>query len=358
MPDAGGEKTEAPTPRKLAESREQGQVAKSQDLTAAVALLGGLLLLGVFGEGIMSGFAVLVRVSLSGEWSPQMTGESAGNLLAMFGGTATRALAPMALAIFALGIVANIIQFGFVFSLKAIQPKPDKISPIKGAQNLFSKRSVMRLVMSLGKVFIVLAVAGMMIYFEMERIMALAALPSGAILAASSMMVFKLAIKIGVVLILLAILDFAYQKWQFHQDQKMTKEEVKEELKRMEGDPLVKQRRARVARQLAMQRMGQAVPSADVVVTNPTHFAIALKYEEGFAAPKVVAKGADLMAMRIRQLAVANGVPIVERPPLARALYRYVDVGEEIPEKYYSAVAEILAYVYRISDKSPAALAG
>jgi flagellar biosynthetic protein FlhB len=146
-----------------------------------------------------------------------------------------------------------------------------------------------------------------------------------------------------------------FQSWKREQDLRMSKHEVKEEMKRMEGDPLVKQRRTRVARQLALQRIGQAVPKADVVVTNPTHFAVALKYDnQSMRAPKVVAKGADFMAMRIRQLAVANGVPLVERKELARALYRTVEIGQEIPPEFFNAVAEILAYVYRLSGKRSA----
>ena len=212
-------------------------------------------------------------------------------------------------------------------------PKFDKLSPIKGFQNLFSIRSLVKFAMSLSKVFVVLLVASIVIYLDMEKILGLAYLPTEQMVAAGASLVYWLGLKIAAVLIIIAILDFAYQKWQFTEDQKMTKEEVKEEMKRMEGDPLVKQRRAKVARQLAMQRMGQAVPNADVVVTNPTHFSIALKYDDSMAAPKVVAKGADMMAMRIRQLAIANDVPIVERPPLARALYRHVEVGQEIPRE-------------------------
>ncbi len=359
MPDSTGEKTEAPTPRRLQEARNDGQVARSQDLTAALTLLGGVLLLGVFASQMFGGMKLIIRAALGGEWvSEPGVNEEFEHLSALVVTTSAQTLAPIVIGLFALAIVGNVVQFGFLFTLKPIAPKFSKINPAKGLQNLFSARSLMRLVMSLGKVFIVLVVAVIYIYLDMPKVMALGYLELMPMVAAASSLVFWLSIKIAVVLILLAILDFAYQKFQFERDQRMTKEEVKQEMKNMEGDPLVKQRRAKVARQLAMQRMGQAVPQADVVVTNPTHFAVALKYDDDMAAPKVVAKGADLMAMRIRQLATAHGVPIVERPPLARALYRYVEVGQEIPEKFYSAVAEILAYVYRISGKSKAAVAG
>jgi flagellar biosynthetic protein FlhB len=186
---------------------------------------------------------------------------------------------------------------------------------------------------------------------DWPAMLALIHLESEPMLAAAATLVWSLALKIAALLLVLAILDFAYQKWQHEQDLMMSKQEIKEEFKRMEGDPLVKQRRARVARQLAMQRMAYEVPKADVIVSNPTHFAVALKYDGKMGAPKVIAKGADFMAMRIRQIAAANDIPIVERPPLARGLYRHVQVGQEIPSQYYTAVAEILAYVYRLSGR-------
>ena len=164
-----------------------------------------------------------------------------------------------------------------------------------------------------------------------------------------------LALKLAVLLLVLALLDYAFQRWQHERDLRMSKQEVKEDMKRMEGDPLVKQRRTRVARQLALQRIGQAVPNADVVVTNPTHFSVALKYDaKTMTAPKVIAKGADFLALRIRQIAVANGVPMVERKEIAQALYKTVEVGQEVPPQLYSAVAEVLAYVYRLGGRKTA----
>lgn len=351
MPDTG-EKTEAPTPRRRSEAREEGNVAHSQDLTAAVMLLGGVLLLGMFGKRLFGGFRMLVQTMLGGDWSADVARtDDATAAIGVAMNIGVSIILPLVLGMFALGIIANLLQVGILFSPKAMTPKFSKLSPIKGAQNLFSKRSTMRLVMSLAKVFIVVVVASIYIYFDFPKVMTLMRLEAGPLFGAAAAIVYALALKITIVLLILALLDWLYQKWQHEEDLKMTKEEVKEEMKRMEGDPLVKQRRAKVARQLAMQRISQAVPGADVVVTNPTHFAIALKYDDTMAAPKVVAKGVDFMAMRIRQLAAANDVPIVERPPLARALYRHVEVNEEIPVKYYAAVAEILAYVYRLSKE-------
>ncbi len=351
MPDAG-EKTEAPTPRRRSEAREEGNVARSADLTAAVSLLGAVLLLGVFAQPLFRGFETLVQSQLSANWLVTSdASDEIGHTLATTLWIGVKVLAPLALALFVITMLANIFQIGFLVTLKPVTPDLSKISPLKGLKNLFSKRSVMRLIMSLAKVSIVATVAAVFIYIEVPKVLSLIRVEALPLLAAASAMVWALALKIAIVLLLLALLDFLYQRWQHEQDMKMSKEEVKEDMKRMEGDPMTKQRRAKVARQIAMQRMGQVVPGADVVVTNPTHFAVALKYDESTAAPKVVAKGVDFMAARIRQLAVANGVPIVERPPLARSLYQHVDVGQEIPVKYYKAVAEILAYVYQL-DRS------
>lgn len=351
MPDnSGGEKTEQPTPRKLEEAREEGNVPKSTDLTAAISLLGAVLLLSWFGRAMFGAFRAMVQAMLGGDWSADVTqtgdvGRTVGVMLYEAAGIAM----PIALGMLLLGVAGTLGQVGVMLTFKPLVPKFNKLNPVKGLANLFSKRALMRFVMSMGKVFVVSSVAVVVIYFDGPKMLSLIRLESGPLLGAASALVWDLAIKIAIVLLLLAIIDLIYQRWQHQQDLKMTKHEVKEEMKRMEGDPTTKQRRTKVARQMAMQRMGQAVPGADVVVTNPTHFAVALKYDETMAAPKVVAKGVDYMAMRIRQIAVANDVPIVERPPLARSLYKHVEVGREIPLKFYSAVAEILAYVYQLN---------
>ena len=207
--------------------------------------------------------------------------------------------------------------------------------------------------MSLGKVILLAGIAAVVIYLDLQKVLHASELAVGPAYVVAAEMVYRLALILAVVLLVLALLDYLFQKWQHSRDLRMTKQEVREEMKRMDGDPMVKQRRARVARQLALQRVGQAVPQADVVVTNPTHFAVALKYDSAtMTAPKVVAKGADFMALRIRQLAMTHGVPLIERKPLARALYANVEVGQEVPQEHYTAVAELLAYVYRVGEKA------
>lgn len=356
MPEDLGEKTEAPTPRRRQEAREQGQVARSQDLTAAVTLFGCILLLYVFGRRILGSMKVLVESMVGGAGPLDVTGTGdIGQLWATGMHIAAHILAPIALGALVLSLLASVGQVGFLISFRPLTPNLNKLSPLRGMRQLFSLRSGMRAVMAMGKVAIVAAVAGWTIRSQLPRVLSLLELGSAAALAGASSLVFTLALRIAIVLLVLAIADYAYQKWQHEQDMKMTKQEVKEEYKRMEGDPLVKQRRAKVARQVALQRVAMAVPRADVVVTNPTHFAVALRYDgEAMAAPKVTAKGADFLAMRIRQIAIGHQVPIVERPELARALYRHVEVGQEIPPQFYATVAEILAYVYRLSGRKTA----
>jgi len=243
-------------------------------------------------------------------------------------------------------------QTGLMLTGKPLLPKFSKINPLSGVKRLVDARAAIRLVMSLGKVAIISAVAIFMIMADIDEIAALPMMTLGAAMAASGHMTFMLAIKLAALLVVLALMDFAFQKYQHVKDMRMTKQEVRQEMKDMDGDPMMKQRRQRVARQLAMQRMAQQVPQADVILTNPTHLSIALRYDsDSMRAPKVIAKGADFMAMRIRQIATANGIPLVERKPLARALYSSVEVGDEVPEEHYAAVAEILAYVYRLSGK-------
>ena len=352
MPADAGEKTESPTPRRLADAREKGQVAKSADLSAAVGLLAGLVLLKVFGDNVFGGFMSIMTNAFALHEMPAdpLSAFNANWYLVLR--TTLYMLGPFMLALFVVAIVINLMQVGFLASSKPITPSADKISPLQGFKRLFSTRSAVRLAMSLIKVIIIGTVAGWTISDYLPRLTGLNNLTFKEVIAAGAEMMFVLGLKMAAVLFVLAIIDYAFQRLQLLKDLRMTKEEVKEELKRMEGDPIMRQRRRNVARQLAMQRMSQAVPNADVVITNPTELAVALKYDpDERDAPKVVAKGAGYLAARIREIAVENGVPIVERKPLARALYKACEIGDTIPEDLFKAVAEVLAYVFELAGK-------
>jgi flagellar biosynthetic protein FlhB len=347
MADDMGEKTEAATPRRRQEARDEGQVVRSSDLNSALLLLGAVLLLGVFSTRMFHGMRSLVAAMLSGSGDGVT---DVGRLVGQSAQIAAQLAAPVMLGLLALSITSGLIQSGFLFTGKPLMPQFSRISPMRGIQQILSMRGVVKLAMNLLKVSLVLAIAASFIAMDSRKIMSLMGLTAEPLVAAMSSLVWQLALKVALLLLVLGLLDYAYHRWQQEKDMRMSKQEVKEEFKRMEGDPLIKQRRAKVARQIAMQRVQRDVPKADVVVTNPTHFAIALRYEGSkMSAPKVIAKGADFMALRIRQVAAAHGVPIVERPPLARALYAAVEVGQQIPPEHYTAVAEILAYVYRIN---------
>ena len=352
MPADTGDKTEAPTPRRLQEAREKGQVARSMDLSAAIGLLAGMLLLNWYGSTILRSFMAMTRQSLNLEEAPTngwTVIDFAGRLFIKHG---SAILLPFFLVLVVVAVVSNLAQVGFIFSGQPITPALSKLSPIKGVARLFSKRTAMRLLMSLTKVGVISVIAFITIKGFIPQLVGLSGLSFSEVVGRAANLVFILGLRIAVVLVILALFDYAYQRWQHQQDLRMSKEELKEELKRMEGDPIMRQRRRGVARQLAMQRMSQAVPKADVVITNPTELAVALKYDhDEMPAPKVVAKGAGYIAQRIRDLANEHGVPIVERKPLAQTLYKACDVGDYVPPELYKAVAEVLAYIFELAGK-------
>jgi flagellar biosynthetic protein FlhB len=233
-----------------------------------------------------------------------------------------------------------------------LTPSLEKLSPISGLKRMFSSKAVVQLLMGLAKMSVLAAVAYFTLRGRLDALVHASALSYVSIGQITVEFLFTLGIRLTLALLLLAIIDLIYQRWKHDRDLRMTKQEIKEELKRMDGDPHLKRRRREVQMQLALQRIQAAVPKADVVITNPTAFAVVIQYEPAkMNAPKLTAKGLDHLARRIRELAIEHGVPIVERPPLARALYRGVEVGQEVPAQFYRAVAEILAYVYELAGR-------
>lgn len=354
MADDMGEKTEQPTSKRLSDAREKGQIAKSPDLTAAVDLVAALLLVYYFGSWLTAGLRELLRRSLAGEMPG---GDAAG-----VGGVVRDAAwsfvqagvlaAPAMVAMGAVVVMAHLPQTQFLLTLEPLRPKLERLSPVEGLGRLFSKRSVVKTTLHTAKLTLIAAVVYLVVARRMPELAALPNLPLLGALDRMFMLVVEVAAYALAIMLTIGLVDYAYQRWQHTQDLRMTKQQVKEEFKSSEGDPDVKRRRAQIAREMATQRARRAVPKADVVVTNPTHFSVAIQYDaEKMAAPTVVAKGADFMAFRIREIAAAHGVPIVEKPPLARALYAQVEVGREVDAEFYEAVAEVLAYVYRLGGK-------
>src|SRR5213075_285270 len=249
-------------------------------------------------------------------------------------------------------IVANLLQVGLFFSGQRLQPNFEVLNPFRGLGKIFHAENLVHLVINLLKLSLVGLLAWSAITQRMDQIIAIQQLTYMQAFGLGASVVYAVGLCIACLLLVLAIVDYTYHRFKTERELRRSKQEVKEEMRRMEGDPKIKQRRRQIAIQMASKRLAKDVPTADVIITNPTHFAIALKYDAAnMHAPKVVAKGQDLLAQRIREIAIAHGIPIIERKPLARALYRLVEVGKEIPEQFYSAVAEILAYVYELTGK-------
>jgi flagellar biosynthetic protein FlhB len=346
------EKTEQATPRKRSEARKKGQVGKSSEIPSVAVLLAGLSTLYLFGAYMYSHIKSLMQDTFSMVAVPN---QGLAEFLVLGNIVIERFIVmvlPVMIAVFVTAILSNVLQIGFMLSWETVTPKLSKISPIKGIQKLFSKKTIMELFKSLAKLALVGVIAYVTVKGEMDRLPSLADREVQAILLYVLKVAFKIFIRVSMAMIFLALLDFWFQKWQFEQQLKMTKQEVKEEFKRTEGDPLVKSRIKRIQYEIAKRRMMQEVPKADVVVTNPVHLAIALQYDTAeMSAPTVLAKGAGEVAERIKTLAREHHISIVENRELAQNLYKMVEIGNEIPSILYQAVAEVLAYVYRIKGR-------
>ncbi|MEW5866132.1 MAG: flagellar biosynthesis protein FlhB [Bacillota bacterium] len=348
------DRTEAATPKRRQEARRRGQVARSVEVSSAAILLATLGVLGASGGfmfaelgGFMSG--LLGRTLSHRDFSSDGLYSLGMNVLIEVGKVA----GPVVAASFIVGLVTNLAQVGLVFTAEPLAPRLSRIDPAAGLARIFSGRALAELLKSCAKVIIIGYYGYLTLRQDYPLLVATGAMESGQILVTVGSLALRLGLRISIALAVLAALDYAYQRWEFLNSLKMTKQEVKEELRQTEGDPVLRARIRARQRQIATHRMMQEVPKADVVVTNPVHLAVALKYDpETMKAPKVVAKGARLLAQRIRDLAIANNVPIVENKPLAQALYKAVDIGREIPAHLYKAVAEILAYVYYLNKRA------
>lgn len=347
-----GEKSEEPTPKRRQEARDEGNVSKSQDLSAVILL--GLVSAGVWVAAMpmLSQGKVALEMLLDGSLGYAMRVDDVADITTVIAGIAVRIVLPILLIAWAAAYLSHFVQVGWLFTLKAVRPKLSKLNPISGFKRVFGLSALVKASLDSLKVLIVVVVVTLTIMQYSERVLVLPYLTVLQCLNQIGWLMLDLAARVLAVLLILGVLDFFYQRWKHTKDLKMTKQQVKDEMKQTEGDPETRKRRMRMQQQIAMQRVSAAVPKADVIVTNPEHISIAIQYDaDRMNAPKVVAKGADFLALRIRQIAIKHNIPIVERKPLARALYRSVAVGREIPPEFFQAVAEILAYVYRLSGR-------
>lgn len=354
----GGEKTEEPTAKKLEDARKEGNVAKSKEIVTAVGMLASFYIIKAFIGDIGYGFMDLYRYIFNmiptyvNPYHLEISYNAVYSILIDMVLMSVKLVWHIMLVGFAITIIGYLLQVKWKVTTKPLKPKFSKINPVSGFKRVFSKQSLVNLFKSLALIIII----GYVVYstmkdeiyywyrwYDVSLITAIAKIGDLAL---------GLAIKISGIYIIVGVADFIWQKRKFHNDMMMTKQEVKDELKNSEGDPQVKSQQRRVMQKASMRRMMQSVPDADVVITNPTHFAVALKYDLKIAgAPVVVAKGADYVAQKIKDKAREAQVEIVENKPLARALYANVEIGQEIPEELYQAVAEVLAFVYNIKNK-------
>ena len=345
-----GEKTEEPTAKRRADALKKGQVGRSQEINAAFVMLAGFFVLKMLGSDAVEE-VMNYSVHIFGNLNFDVNEESIMQLFIGIVILLAKTSIPLMLFIMVIGLAMNVAQVGFHFSTEKLSFNPGRLNPISGFGRIFSKRSLVELAKSLIKIAIIGSLVYMNLSEELWQMPKLIFVDLFAGVSQVSQVVFNLVFKIIGLFMVMAILDLIYQKWQNTQDLKMSKQEVKEEFKQQEGDPQIKGKIRQKQRQMAMARMMKEVPKADVIITNPTHFAVALKYEAGMPAPVVLAKGQDAVAQKIKELARENSVPIVENKPLARALYAAVDVGGSIPQELFKAVAEVLAYVYKLRHR-------
>lgn len=346
-----GEKTEEATPKRQAEARKKGQVAKSVELNSVFVIVAAFLTLKVLGSYIFDELTGYMKLIFSNLWLADLTITAVEQIFIGFAILFLKTTLPVMCVILLVGIGVNFLQVGFAFSLDPLTPDFGKINPLSGFGRLFSKRSLVELFKSLLKIGII---GGFIYRFMLKQTKQVPTLINAELIDSFRLLaslILDLVFNIATVLFVLAVFDYIYQKWENKESMKMSKEDVKQEHKQAEGDPQVKGKIKERQRAMSRQRMMRDVPTADVIVTNPTHFAVALKYDQDMLAPVVVAKGQDLIAQKIKEIARENKVIIVENKVLARALYAAVEIGYPVPHELYQAVAEVLAYVYKLKKR-------
>lgn len=350
---ADAEKTEKPTPKKRRDARKEGQVLQSKEITTSFVLLVCFLGLKLFGNYILNFILSLFEEMFSNiENVDQLFYEN--NLMINFVKVISSfftIVSPILIAAFLSALIINYLQVGFLFTTKPLNIKLSRINPIEGLKRIFSKRSLLELVKSILKICLIGYVGYTYVIKNIDQVMNLSNYEPKSILINFSSMAFDFLIRIVGTTIAIALLDYFFQWKQHEKSLMMTKQEIKEEYKQTEGDPLIKSKIKEKQRSMAMSRMMQDIPKADVIITNPTHIAVAIKYDKDlYRAPYVLAKGADLIAENIKKVGKEHTIPIVENKPLARAIYETLDIGDVIPEELYEAIAEILAYVYSLKE--------
>lgn len=352
----GQEKTEQPTGRRLSKARTEGQVAKSQEINFVAGLFAALLCFALGSRAMFDGMAATLRRFFAMLPETNLTVTRAESLARDGITTMAIIVGPLMIVLAVVAVAANVGQFGLLLTTKPLRPKLSKFNPINGLKGLVSLQRIIELAKSIVKLIVIGIVPYFIIMAELENLPLIMDMGAWDVVTYIGTILLRILLLVGLSFVTMAIADFIFQKWKFKRDLMMTREEVKDEFRQTEGDPLVKSKIRSKQMELLRKIMLDKVPKADVVVTNPVHVAVALQYDRTrMDAPQVVAKGARLIAERIKKIAREHGVPIVENKPLAQSLYKMVEVGRTIPETLYKAVAEVLAYVYTRRQRRNAA---
>lgn len=347
-----GEKTEKATPEKRQESKRKGQVAKSQEVPAALIMIGGIGVLSFLGGWMLDRILSIYRINftqyMGWEWTPK-------NIRTLFEEMTFEAMllmAPIMGVAIVFGVIGNFVQVGSMFTAEPLKAQLSRLDPIQGAKKIFAVRALVELAKSLAKIAIIGYAAFSVLWGEKDELFLLSQKTIGYSLVFIGKLTVRMALVAAIILLILAVFDYMYQKYEFEKGIKMSKQDIKDEYKKSEGDPLIKQKIKDRQRSMSMNRMIQELPGADVLIVNPTHYAIAIKYDaETMAAPTIIAMGKDHVALKLKEKAKELGIVMMENKPLARALYDQVEIGDPVPEELFVAVAEVLAYIYRLKGK-------
>lgn len=348
---ASDDKTEDATPKKKSEARKKGQIPRSKEVGLALTLLSSTIVLSTLGSYAGNELKSTMIAFLNNYLTMTIDYGSLQKILIIVIWRIAIIFIPIVLPIMVMGVLANFLQTGALITSEPLKPDFKKLNPINGFKRIFSMKSVVQLLKDTGIVSVVGYVGYKFVKDNYYYILSLGDLKPIGVISAIGSLTVSIFSKITIVMIVIALIDYVYQRYQYNKDLKMTKQEIKEEFKQSEGDPQIKGKIRQKQREMAMRRMMQEVPKATVVVTNPTHISVAIKYEEGQSAPTIVAKGADTVALRIKEMAKENDVPIIENKPLARLMYKELELDQEVPVEMYQAVAEILALVYKLKKK-------
>lgn len=346
------EKTEKATPKRRQKAREEGQVAKSTDFITAITLFSSMLFLNFMMGTIFSDIQSIMKTSFTFQYGLEINPDTIMPLFTHYLILTAKIISPFLIGAAVIGALATLLQVGTYFNIKVLKPKFNRINPIKGFKDLFSLRSFVDLLKALFKISCIVLIAYLVVKGDLKIFFYYPFMELEASVGSIAKLIFKLGMTVSIVLVVLGVADFLYQRYEFEKGIRMSKQEIKEEYKEVEGDPLIMSKRRERMRQLAMNRMIQEVPQADVIITNPTHISVAIKYDiQVMDAPIVLAMGADKVAAKIREIGKEHKIEIVENKPLARALYETAEIGAPIPVELYQAVAEVLAFVYRLQKR-------